>query len=166
MRVVSNLSEIGEYARFNYIAEPSQVTDIRELCAVLYKYHKLDCDANGIILKNTVNVRAAAFVKRQGLENVVSNIIMNAVEHANCKTITLSIISEKNKIILRVADDGKGMREDIDVFAPYVTENAEKDDTSGLGLFICKSIIESMNGELTYETGEKGTTFYISLLKA
>lgn len=166
LRVVGNLSEIGEYARFNYIAEPSRVTDMSELCALLYKYHKLDCDANAIVLRNAANGHAAAFVKKQGLENVVSNLIMNAVEHAKCKTITLSVKTEKTKIVLCVADDGSGMREDIDVFAPYVTEKSEKDDTSGLGLYICKSIIESMNGELTYETSPTGTTFYISLLKA
>lgn len=166
LRVVNNLSEIGEYARFNYLAEPSQITDLSEICALLYKYHKLDCDANGIILRNTTDGPTMAFVKKQGLENVVSNIIMNAVEHANCKTITLSVKTDKNRIVLCVADDGKGMRQDIDVFAPYVTENNEKEDTGGLGLYICKSIIESMNGELTYETGKNGTAFFIALLKA
>jgi len=163
-RVVSNLSEIAAYAKFNYLAEPSQVVNLYELCALLFKYHKLDCDANGIILKNTVDVTVKAFAKKQGLENVLSNLIINAVEHANCKTVTLSVKPDKNKVVLCVADDGNGIDESLDVFAPYVSENDNK--TGGVGLYICKNIIESMNGELTYDSSRGGTVFYVSLLKA
>lgn len=163
-RVISNLSEIATYAKLNYLAEPSQVVDMSELCALLYKYHEFDCNANGIVLKNTVDTPVKAFVKPKGIENVVSNIIINAIEHANCKTITLSLRSDKNKTVLCVADDGKGIDGDLDVFKPYVSENDS--ETGGIGLYICKNIIESMNGALTFETGGCGTTFYISLLKA
>lgn len=72
--------------------------------------------------------------------------------------------TDKNKVVLCVADDGKGFDDGLDVFKPYVSENDA--ETSGLGLYICKNIIESMNGELTYETGQNGTAFYIALLKA
>jgi len=163
MRVIGNLSEIGSYARFNYIAEPSQITNLAELCQSLYEFHKPDCTANGIVMKNLADKHYKVFVKKQGLENAVSNIVLNAIEHANCTTVTLSAKSEKNRIILAVSDDGKGIAYDIDVFKAYVSGNMK---TDGVGLFICKNIIESMNGELTYESSPVGTTFYISLLKA
>ncbi len=163
-RVVSNLSEIAAYAKLNYISEPSQVTDLHELCASICQFHSFDCNANGIILKNLVDKKYKVFVKANGLENAVSNIIMNAVEHAHCDTITLTVKQIKNKVVLCVSDDGKGIDSTLDVFKPYVSENDA--ETGGVGLYICKNIIESMNGELYYETGDGGTTFYISLLKA
>ncbi|MDE7083938.1 MAG: HAMP domain-containing histidine kinase, partial [Clostridia bacterium] len=164
LRVVSNLSEIAAYAKLNYISEPSQVTDLHELCASICLFHSFDCNANGIILKNLVDKKYKVFVKAKGLESAVSNIIMNAVEHANCSTVTLLVKTVKNKVVLCIADDGNGISADMDVFKPYVSEN--KPETGGIGLYICKNIIESMNGELTYETGDSGTVFYISLLKA
>ncbi len=162
-RVIENLSEIGSYARFNYIAEPSRNSDLFEICAYLFDFHRPDCDANGIMLRNTVDERYKVFVKKQALENAVSNIILNAVEHANCSSITLSARSDKNRVILCIADDGKGIKDETDVFAAYVSE---KSGGSGLGLYICKNIIESMNGELSYESKPGCTVFYISLLKA
>lgn len=72
--------------------------------------------------------------------------------------------AEKNRIVLSVADNGKGIAADLDVFAPYVSENSA--ETNGVGLYICKNIIESMNGELTYSSERGGTVFHISLLKA
>lgn len=163
-RVADNLSEIGAYAKFNYLAEPSRVVDLYELCALMYKYHKLDCYANGIVLNNAVDTSAKAFVKKQGLENVISNIIMNAVEHAKCSTVTLSVVPDKTKTVLCISDDGKGINASLDVFKPYVSEN--NSENAGIGLYICKSIVESMNGELTYECALSGTSFFISLLKA
>lgn len=163
-RVIINLSEIAAYAKLNYLAEPSQVVDMSELCALLFKYHRFDCDANGIILKNSVDSPVKAFVKPKGIENVVSNIIINAIEHAHCSTITLTVKTDKNKVVLCIIDDGKGIDESLDIFKPYVSEN--NNETGGVGLYICKNIIESMNGELTYETSNGGTTFFISLLKA
>lgn len=164
--VISNLSEIGSYARFNYIAEPSGVADLSELCASLCEFHRPDCNANGIILKNLVDKHLMVFVKKQGLENAVSNIIINAVEHANCNTITLSAATEKNRIVLSVADNGKGISESTEIFKAYSSGKPDKAETGGVGLFICNNIIESMNGKLTYENGQPGTVFHISLLKA
>jgi len=161
-RVISNLSEISSYARFNYIAEPSQTVDLSEMCASLYEFHKPDCDANGIILKNLVTESYKVFVKKQGLENAVSNILLNAIEHANCKTITLSANIDKNRIVLSISDDGKGISDGVDVFGAY---SSEKPSSTGVGLFICKNIIESMSGELSYENSG-GAVFNISLLKA
>lgn len=163
-RVLSNLGEIASYARYNYIAEPSRVVDLRELCATIYKYCSADCDACGIVLKNHVNEKCNAFVKQQGLENAVSNIILNAVEHAECTEIALTVSNEKNRIVLSVIDNGKGISPDIDAFKPYVSENNA--DNGGLGLYICKNIIESMNGEITYGRRNGRTVFAIALLKA
>lgn len=163
-RVITNLSEIGAYAKFNYIAETSQVVDLYELCEAIWQFHSFDCNANGIVLKNLVNRKVKVFVKKQGLENAVSNIIMNAVEHANCSSITMFMKYEKNKAILCIVDDGKGISSDIDVFKPYYSEN--KPETGGIGLYICKNIIESMNGSLSYESRPGETMFCISLLKA
>lgn len=162
-RVISNLSEIGSYARFNYIAEPSQITDLSELCASVCEFHEPDCIANGIILVNSVNTRLKVFAKKQGLENAVSNIILNAIEHANCKTITLTANTDKNRVVLKITDDGKGITDETELFSAY---GSEKSKTSGVGLYICKNIIESMNGELSYESKTGGTVFSIALLKA
>jgi len=162
-RVIENLSQIGSFARFNYIAEPSRICDLRELCDAVYDFHTPDCNANGIVLNNLVVKNYKVFVKQQGLKNAISNIIINAIEHANCTSITVSAKTEKDRIILSIADDGKGIDDGLDVFKAYVSE---KSKTDGIGLYICKNIIETMNGTLTYESSANGTVFYISLLQA
>ncbi len=104
------------------------------------------------------------FAKRQGLENALTNILLNAVEHAECSTIELNATHERGHVLITVTDDGKGVDPAIDAFRPYVSEN--KPDTGGLGLYLCKQIVESMNGTLSYESCAGKTVFTIKLLKA
>lgn len=163
-KVLENLTEIAGYARFNYLDEPSSPTELSGLCEKLYRYCSEDCKAAGILLKNAVKTEAYAFAKPQGLENALTNIILNAIEHADCTVITLDMRSDKNRLLLSVADNGKGISPELDVFRPYISESAS--DVSGLELYICKNIIESMNGELTYTSSGIGTVFTIALLKA
>lgn len=163
-RVLDNLSELASYARYNYISEPSQALNVKELFASLYKYCSADCEACGIILKNLVTEEYNVFAKRQGLENAVTNIILNAVEHADCTEIELSAHTDKNKVVFEISDNGKGISPDTEVFKPYISEN--KPESGGLGLYICKNIIESMNGELSYIRRNGKTVFIIVLLKA
>ena len=163
-RVLNNLTDIAAYSRFNYIAEPSRTLDLEAVCSVIYKYCSADCEACGIILKNLVTEPLRVFAKQQGLENAASNIILNAVEHAACTEITLEARADRNKVHLFITDNGKGIAQDIDVFKPYVSEN--KPDTGGLGLYLCKNIVESMNGTLTFSSRQGKTAFIITLLKA
>ncbi len=163
-KVICNLTEIASYAHYNYFAEPSQAVNLRELCDNVFKYSVADCEAGGILLKNLVTDDYKVFAKRLGLENAITNIILNAVEHADCTEIELSVALDKNRVVLTVHDNGKGVAPDVDVFKPYVSENTS--DTVGLGLYICKSIVESMNGELTLSNKKGGATFAIALLKA
>ncbi len=163
-KVISNLTEIASYAHYNYVAEPSCTLDIAEAVQTVYKYSVADCEANGILLRNLVSKKTKVFAKRQGLENALTNIIFNAVEHADCSEIELSVQQDRNKVLLLVTDDGKGVDPDLNVFKPYVSENAA--DSSGLGLYICKSLIEAMNGTLTHYQKDGKTVFAITLLKA
>lgn len=159
---LDNLTEAAGYAKFNYITEESVAADLFSVCKTVYDSCSFDCEANGIVLKNECASAVTAYVKTKGLENVIVNLIMNAIEHAQCKNITISVKEEKKSVKIIVADDGKGIEKDLDVFAPYTTEKGN--ENGGIGLFVCKNIIRSMGGTLTFSS-DAGTAFEITLQK-
>ena len=64
---------------------------------------------------------------------------------------------------MKVADNGTGIPKDKrdKVFVPNITT---KNSGTGLGLAISKNIIESVNGEIFFETiVDVGTDFYVIL---
>jgi len=96
------------------------------------------------------------------LEIVFVNLITNALQAINNSgeiTIDASIVKEK--IIIKIHDDGPGMPRDIipQIFEPLFTT---KQTGTGLGLTSCKTIIEQHGGHIDVESAVgKGTTFTV-----
>lgn len=102
---------------------------------------------------------------------VFYNLINNGLkfnENLN-PTITVNATEEPNQVIFSVADNGIGIddkfKENVfDIFKRLHTR--EKYEGTGIGLALCRKIIQRHNGDiwLESETG-KGTTFYFTISK-
>ena len=103
------------------------------------------------------------------LREVITNIFDNAVKYTDTGKITLGLTGDANVVQLRVSDTGHGIpSQDV----PHLFEKFYRVDNSstrtvggtGLGLFICRKIVELYSGRIWVEsTIDKGSTFYINL---
>jgi len=97
---------------------------------------------------------------------VMINLIKNAVdsiEGINGKIMLKLSKREDNTIIVTIEDNGKGINDETltKVFDPYFTT---KEDSTGLGLYMTKIIIEKhMNGTIEAKPLAEGTKFTIYL---
>ena len=102
------------------------------------------------------------------LEQVLTNLIRNAIDAMSTldgdRSLRISASPTADGWVeLAVADRGPGLAEAIlaDPFVPFLTT---KSDGVGLGLPICRTIIENHGGRLWIErTGPEGTTFCFTL---
>lgn len=100
---------------------------------------------------------------------ILTNLIMNSLVHAydadDAGTITIDLHADKDGIMLRYADDGKGMPEDAvaKVFEPFFTTKRGAGG-SGLGMHILYNLVNGkLSGAVTCESEPgKGTTFTIA----
>ncbi len=103
------------------------------------------------------------------LREIVSNLLDNAIKYTNQGTVTVDVTSEDDKIRIAVADTGIGIaREDIPhLFQKfYRIDNSETREIggTGLGLYLCRRLVESMNGRIWVESTQgKGSTFFVEL---
>jgi PAS domain S-box-containing protein len=104
------------------------------------------------------------------LKIICQNIITNAVHYSRPKTaITIKSIRNRHCFLLTVKDHGIGIpkKEQGRVYAKFFrASNAQAMEASGtgLGLYIVKSILDAVGGEIWFEsTLGKGTTFFIKL---
>lgn len=93
------------------------------------------------------------------MEEVVLNILINAAWYTPEKgTIHIRCMQRNGCVIVEVADQGPGIREDIAgrIFQPFFTT---KPSGSGLGLAIAKNIVEAHSGTITVTgSGDDGAT--------
>jgi signal transduction histidine kinase len=101
------------------------------------------------------------------INQVISNLLNNAVKFTKQGHITISTEKEKKygkEVIVRVTDSGTGI--DPDIMSRLFTKFATKSHTgTGLGLYICKSIVETHAGKMWAENNRDGggATFSFSL---
>ncbi|MDQ1281645.1 MAG: hypothetical protein QG670_2910 [Thermoproteota archaeon] len=98
------------------------------------------------------------------MTRVLINLITNAIQAMpKGGRLTLEIQREGNSIQFSVSDTGVGIPEDVrpKLFTPLFTT---KSKGQGFGLAVCKRIVESHGGEITFESAEgKGTTFSVRI---
>jgi two-component system, OmpR family, sensor histidine kinase VicK len=99
---------------------------------------------------------------------VISNLLNNAIKFTKEGSISINIERKEDNqhVIISVKDTGEGINPEIlpILFSKYATKSFEGSGL-GLGLFICKSIVEAHGGKIWAENNSdgKGATFSLSL---
>ena len=104
------------------------------------------------------------------ITNIINNLIDNAIKYCD-KTpkIVITTTNQKNKIIISIQDNGKGIARDnlkyiFDKFYRVPTGNLHDIKGFGLGLFYVKTIIEELKGTIQVKSIlGKGSEFIITL---
>lgn len=99
------------------------------------------------------------------LQRVLVNLVSNALKHTYNGTVLIKAEQEEDTVRVTVKDTGNGISEED---MPHIWERYYKGKHSetgtGLGLFICKFIIESHGGTIHAESEPgKGTSFIFTL---
>ena len=109
---------------------------------------------------------------RQRITQVISNILNNAIKFTEEKRGEVNVIVEKEEnqvgkgqeVVVSIKDRGSGIDREITsrLFNKFVTKS---ETGTGLGLFICKSIIEAHGGKIWAQNNAdgRGSTFAFSL---
>jgi signal transduction histidine kinase len=103
---------------------------------------------------------------RWQMVQVIVNLIQNAVDamaEADKRVLAITSRIEHNSMQIAISDTGAGIAPANlqQIFEPFFTTKGERG--TGLGLFITKQVIEEHHGSIAVETGNRGTTFVISL---
>lgn len=104
------------------------------------------------------------------LRSVIENLISNALKYSETgKQIWVDVSESNRKLVISVRDEGIGIKE-VDqqqLFEKFSkvskTKNAS-DLSSGLGLYLVKTFVQKLEGEVTFESEVgKGSTFTVTI---
>lgn len=111
------------------------------------------------------------FIDLEQIKRVFDNVIENSVKYADCDNLTvhIKVFGKNDKVRISIADNGKGVEKEKlqHLFKQFYrgdeSRNSKKDG-SGLGLYVCKYIIEAHNGTIKAKNNN-GFTICIELPK-
>lgn len=119
--------------------------------------------------EKTIRPLYYAYADPNRIREVLQNLVDNAIKYTLNGRITIKLTGDPNVVQVQVHDTGPGISSD-DI--PHLFQKFYRVDSSltrsvggtGLGLFICRKIIELYSGHIWVESElDKGSTFYINL---
>jgi signal transduction histidine kinase len=175
-RVVSSGHRAGEVISsvrlmFNKDVHGRARLDVNDVVREELAIVDIECRTRRISVSTELRDGLPQLLANRGqLQQVFLNLIMNAIEAMHSVTgrerrlwIRSDIIQESSSVLVTIEDTGTGIkRKDKDrIFEPFFTT---KSTGTGIGLTICRSIIESHGGTLEVSANNPyGTIFHIAL---
>ena len=165
-RLSSLINEILDLSRVESgeIQLKKDMTDINRLCENIKQLFKFRCPESLKLEFDKPMMTVTMNTDANRLIQVLSNLISNALKHTTIGSVTYGfrVINEMKEIEFFVKDTGTGIEpEFIDsIFNTYASLDAEQQKGYGLGLALCKIIVEKMGGTIHVESSVNiGSTF-------
>ncbi len=169
-RLLALINDILDLSRVEAgeISIKRNMCDLNELCHSLQNIFKFRCPDTIQLVWNKPNMKVLLNTDQNRITQVFSNLIGNALKHTTQGSITYGyrLINDGQEVEFFVTDTGSGIApEDIkNIFGIYMSRDAENQNGYGLGLALCKTIVEKMDGNISVQSklGE-GSTFRFTL---
>ena len=161
--MISSILDIGrtEGAQF----EQAKNIDLVEFIKYKTNDYNMLAAKKSITIKFSSNVFSFQIIIQETLFNqILQNFVQNAIKFTpNGKTIKIKLKKIDDKVILNVIDEGIGIDENIDVFAPF--KKVGKENGVGLGLYLAKIASDALNAKISIKNREDGKTGAIAKLE-
>ncbi len=169
-RVLALIDEILDLSRVEAgeVTIKKQMVDLSELCRTIQLIFKFRCPDTIQLTTSKPNMNVLLNTDANRITQIFSNLISNALKHTTEGRITYGyrLKNDGQEVEFFVTDTGTGIApEDLeDIFKTYVSRDAEAQKGYGLGLSLCKIIVEKMGGTIGVDSklGE-GSTFYFTI---
>ena len=160
--MISSILDIGrtEGAQFEQNIELDLVEYIKKKAN---DYRMLSAQKNIIItfFSNVNHLNTS--IQLTLFNQILQNFVQNAIKFTpNEKSIAIRLKKTKDEIIITVTDEGIGINENVDLFAPF--KRIGNQSGVGLGLFLAKNAADALRAKITLENRNDGKTGCIAKL--
>ncbi len=163
-RIHRIVHDLLEYAR--PVADGVEPVDLAEVARTAIALARPQPRFRGVTIESALGGAPPVAASSRRLLQVLLNVLLNAADAiAGDGTVTLGIATlDGDRVALDVADTGPGVaqadRERI--FDPFFTTK-EPGRGTGMGLAVCRSLLQAFGGEIALVPSDKGARFRITL---
>lgn len=152
--------------------EPSpSLFDLQEVFADKINLLEQKLEKKGIILRDKT-LRDFVYADKSMVEIIIQNLLTNAIKFSKKgDTITIANQISNGKSIISISDTGVGISKEnqqkLFKNSSFTTVGTQNEKGTGLGLTICKELVDLNHGKIWVESDlNVGTTFYVELPKS
>jgi len=170
--MIGNYLDLSRLEKGELHVNKTQFGVLEDVVQPVFESLKQELHQKNMVLKNYIPEEVKLHADKNLLRIVFDNLLSNAIKYGNENgRIELNYKQDKEEVVFNVRNEGKGIpKEKMSMLFKKFSridspEYAGKKGT-GLGLFICKEIIEKQGGKIWAESEqEKWVTFSFTLPK-
>lgn len=169
-RMNDMIQDITDSARLDMRSMPLHLRTI-DILATLHDVVDVLASANPSTQIRISEPRAVPAIVTDPLrvDRIISNLVSNAIKYSPAGSpVTIELSTTEDAVVIAVGDRGPGMTEEevSQAFERYyrAPEAAKAVEGLGLGLYICRSLVEALGGRIWVESAiGHGSTFTFTL---
>jgi signal transduction histidine kinase len=165
--LVSELLDLSRLRTGQQLKAELEEVNLAEVIREVVARFQEELGRQGCELKTTLDPEAIGLWNASRLDQVVSNILSNALKYAPGKPIEVSVSRQGDEAELSIRDHGTGIPEEQQgrIFERFTRiEDAKKVRGLGLGLWIVREIVTGMGGTINVKSSQgQGSDFIVRL---
>ena len=170
LQLVNDVLDLAKIDSGTMTLHPKPV-HLANLTDEVFASFKLAASDKGIELINRTAEVPTVLLDEHRFRQILFNLIGNAVKFTEHGSVTVAASYSGTDLEVAVTDTGCGIAPDMlaRILEPFVqvqdqSHSADRSCGSGLGLSICRRLVEVMGGELTVESElDRGSTFHVRI---
>jgi len=172
MALLENLLEWSRMQIGSISFSPSEI-DVESITTGVIDLFAQNAKSKNIKLEKQIDSGTRAFADKNMFKTVLRNLISNGIKFTkDGGTITVSANVQTDYVSISVSDSGVGIGEEnlrklFKIDSSFSTLGTNKERGTGLGLMLCKELVNKNGGDIHAESElGKGTKFIFTLPKA
>ena len=149
--------------------DPGSV-NLNEICTNITEALSHESSSKKIEITIIPSSDISVFADISMLKTILRNLVSNAIKFTpKGGKITIDALQKGSFTEICISDNGTGMKPEnsaklFDISQVYTTRGTEEEGGTGLGLLICKELVEKHNGKIWVKSEYgRGSTFYFTL---
>ena len=165
-RLDQSILEILDYSRNSRSELLMESFSVETLVEEIFQ--DLSHISEDVKLKLSTSKRKNCTTDKQRMKILIKNLVSNGIKYRRAvKSAYVQVDAKvkKDALLISVKDNGEGIPEKFreDIFKMFYRASTKSTGT-GLGLYICNEIVDTLGGSIHLETAEgKGSTFYVEI---
>jgi len=160
-RLVDDLLDVSRL-RAGRLQVRRERVDLVEICRAIVDSKRTTVDSHQIALETDLR-SLPADMDGDRIHQVIDNLVGNAIKYTDAGTVTVRLeeLTPGGDVRIRVSDQGHGIsaRERESLFTPFYRSRSANESAVpglGLGLYICRELVEAHDGTITVDDAPGG----------